>query len=116
MRAGFSLPADRPDGTSVWDPEVAIATIYPRLPAQEARMLADRLLPGGRHSDRYPLDAPPPVPTLLVYARHDEFFDPAWSRWVAEDAGLRAIELDTGHFPMIEDPDALARVLVAALT
>jgi pimeloyl-ACP methyl ester carboxylesterase len=53
------------------------------------------------------------VPTSFIYARHDEFFDPAWSRWVAvEAAGLEPVELDSGHFPMLEIPDELAEILL----
>jgi pimeloyl-ACP methyl ester carboxylesterase len=112
-REGFAFPANRPDGTSVWDPDVAIAAIYPRLPAATAQMVAACLRPGASPADAYPLSTQPAVPTTFIYAKHDEFFAPDWSRWVAREvAGVEPIELDTGHFPMVEAPDALARLLV----
>jgi pimeloyl-ACP methyl ester carboxylesterase len=113
-REGFSFPPNRPDGTSVWEPEAARTAIYSRLPETAARELAARLKPGASPKDAYPLSAPPQVPTAFAYARFDEFFAPAWSRWVARDAGLQPVELKTGHFPMIEAPDTLAQVLEAA--
>ena len=111
-RAGFTFPANREDGTSVWEPERALAEIYPRLPADVAGDLVARLLPGASPSDNYPLERPPKVPTAFIYALHDEFFEPAWSRWVAEASGLEPIEIATGHFPMAEAPKALAELLL----
>jgi pimeloyl-ACP methyl ester carboxylesterase len=111
---GFEFPPNRPDGTSIWEPGAAISAIYPRLEPHVAEALAYRLKPGASPSDSYPLSAPPDVPTTLIYATHDEFFRPDWSRWVAREvAQVEPIELDTGHFPMIERPDVLAEVLVA---
>lgn len=112
-REGFVFPPNRDDGTSVWEPDEAIRAIYPRLHADVALGLAEQLKPGSSPSDTYPLDQPPAVPTGFVYARHDEFFDPKWSRWVARDAGLDPVEMDTGHFPMVEAPADLARVLAS---
>jgi pimeloyl-ACP methyl ester carboxylesterase len=110
---GFQFPANRADGTSTWDPEVAIAVLYPRLPDAAARSLARRLRPGSSPLDAFPMSGSPDVPTTVVYAVHDEFFQPAWSRWVARElAGVEPIELDTGHFPMIEAPAALAEILL----
>jgi pimeloyl-ACP methyl ester carboxylesterase len=64
------------------------------------------------HADRYPLDGHPDVPAVLVLARHDEFFVPEWERAAgAAVVGGEPVELDTGHFPMVEDPAELARVL-----
>jgi pimeloyl-ACP methyl ester carboxylesterase len=112
VREGFRFPPDRPDGTSVWDPDEAIRAIYTRLPPEAARALADRLRPGASPTDSYPLDEQPAVPTSLLYARHDEFFEPDWSRWIARNVvHVEPIELDTGHFPMIEAPDVLSEVL-----
>jgi hypothetical protein len=110
-RAGFEFPPNRPDGTSVWEPGVAVERIYTRLPATTARQIASCLRPGASPANTYPLDEPPSVPTAFIYACHDEFFEPRWSRWVAEDAGLDPIELDTGHFPMAEAPSDLVAVL-----
>jgi pimeloyl-ACP methyl ester carboxylesterase len=111
-REGFEFPPNGPDGTSVWDPEAAIAVMYARLAPETARMVASCLRPGSSPADEYPLTSQPAVPTTFIYAQHDEFFDPAWSAWVAQEvAQVDPVELDTGHFPMIEDPEVLADVL-----
>jgi pimeloyl-ACP methyl ester carboxylesterase len=110
---GFNFPPNRPDGTSVWDPDAAIAAMYPRLAPDTARMVAACLKPGSSPSDSYPLTTQPAVPTTFVYAAYDEFFTTDWSRWVAREvAHVDPIELETGHFPMIEAPDALAEILL----
>lgn len=112
IRRGFPFPPDREDGTSVWDPGAAIAAMYPRLPDETARELAARLRPGCSAPDAYPLESHPGVPAALVYASADEFFEPEWSRRVAAAAlGGEAVEIATGHFPMIEAPGELARLL-----
>jgi pimeloyl-ACP methyl ester carboxylesterase len=113
-REGFPFPPNRPDGTSVWETDAAMSAMYPRLPEETARMVAACLKPGSNPADAYPLSAPPEVPTTFIYARHDEFFDPEWSRWVAREvAGVEPIEIDSGHFPMVEDPDRLVELLPA---
>jgi pimeloyl-ACP methyl ester carboxylesterase len=111
-REGFPFPSNRPDGTSAWEPEAAIAAMYPRLPADTARAVAADLRPGASAQGPYPLDAAPDVPTSVIYAAHDEFFPPEWSRWAAREiAGVEPVELDTGHFAMLEAPDVLAELL-----
>ena len=113
IRPGFPGPLDRPDGTIVWESEAAITGIYPRLPREQGEALARRLHPAGRPAKPYP-DIDRTVPSTLIYAAHDEFFEPAWSRAAARAAfGTDALELDAGHFPMIECPDKLAALLVA---
>jgi pimeloyl-ACP methyl ester carboxylesterase len=113
-RQGFTFPPNRADGTSVWQPEAAIAAMYPRLPLEKARSLAERLRPGASPSDSYPLSSQPEAPTTFIYATYDEFFDPAWSRWVAQECvGVDPIEVETGHFAMVEAPDAVADILLA---
>ena len=60
----------------------------------------------------YPLSSHPDVPTALIYAAEDEFFDPEWERFMARELlGVEPIELPGGHFCMVEDPDGLAEVL-----
>lgn len=113
VREGFEFPPDGANGVSVWDPDVALAALYPRLPEAQAQAIASCLRPGASPSDPYPLTEDPPVATGFIYATHDEFFEPDWSRWAARElAGVEPVELDTGHFPMVEAPDALAEVLL----
>lgn len=112
FRKGFRFPAERPDGTSVWDADDAIAEMYPRLPAELARTLAERLRPMIPPPDIYPLAAHPDVPTAFIYAADDELFEPAWERFMARElVGVEPIEIPGGHFPMAEDPDSLADLL-----
>ncbi|HKP89342.1 MAG TPA: nuclear transport factor 2 family protein, partial [Thermoleophilaceae bacterium] len=112
-REGFPFPPDREDGTSAWEPDAAVAAMYPRLAPEVGRALAAGLHPGSSAPDPYPLDEHPGVPATLILATDDEFFEPDWSRRVARAAlGIDAVEIATGHFPMIEAPRELARVLV----
>jgi len=64
---------------------------------------------------RYPLERHPDVPTALVYAADDEFFEPDWERFMARNLlGIEPIEIPGGHFPMAEDPQALVELLYGA--
>ena len=112
FRPTLEFPPSRPDGTTVWDPEVAIATIYARLPDDMARKLADRLRPMAPPPDDFPLPGHPEVPTALIYASEDEFFEPEWERFMArESLDVDPIEIRGGHFPMAEDPAGLSALL-----
>jgi pimeloyl-ACP methyl ester carboxylesterase len=112
FRDGFPFPAADAQGRLVWEPDAAIAAMYPRLPSAIARQLSSRLRPGAPAAGDYPLVEHPDVPTALIYARDDEFFTPEWQRYIAVDLlGIEPIEIPGGHFPMVEDPDALARLL-----
>ena len=112
FREGVPFPADRPDGTSVWDPETAIVALYGRLPPDTARELAWKLRPMAQPPGEYPLSGHPDVPTVLIYAADDEIFEPGWERFMARELlGIDAIEIPGGHFPMAEDPEALAALL-----
>jgi pimeloyl-ACP methyl ester carboxylesterase len=114
FREGFPFPPTRADGESVWDPESAITAMYSRLPRKTSRALAHRLLPMAPPAGEYPLSGHPDIPTALVYATDDEFFEPAWERFMARELlGIEATEIAGGHFPMIEDPAALADLLDA---
>lgn len=116
-RPGFEFPPNREDHTSVWDPQTAIAVMYPRLEPEQAQAVADELKPGSSPADSYPLSEHPAVPTTFIYGLYDEFFDAGWSRWVAREvAKVEPLELETGHFPMLEDPDAVAECLIAAIS
>jgi pimeloyl-ACP methyl ester carboxylesterase len=112
FREGFPFPAARPDGTTAWDPGAAIEVMYPRLPPGRAQALAERLRPMAMPSDDYPLREHPDVPVALLYASEDEFFEPAFERFMARELlGVEPIELQGGHFPMAEDPIGLAGLL-----
>lgn len=112
FREGFPFPPREPDGTMVWDADAAIDAMYGRLAPDVATKTAQRLRPGASPAGDYPLSAHPDVPTVLIYATDDEFFEPAWERFVARELlGVDPIEILGGHFPMLEDPDALAQLL-----
>jgi len=112
LREGFPWPPTRADGTSAWERDAALAALYPRLDPAEARRLADRLRPmagaaGGRPRG---LRA---QPSIIVIAREDELFEPSSERAAARQRlGVEPIEIPGGHFPMAEDPEALAALLV----
>lgn len=112
FREGIPFPPDRPDGTTAWDPEVAAEFMYSRLPPEDARALAERLRPMAMPPGDYPLAEHPDVPVALLYASDDEFFEPDFERFMARELlGVEPIELEGGHFPMIEDPGGLAGLL-----
>ena len=111
------FPAARPDGLSAWEPEAAAVFMYARLPFETAQALAQRLHPLAPAAGEFPLPGHPDVPTVLIYAASDEFFTPAFERFMARELlGIEPIELPGGHFPMLEDPEALAELLVSLLS
>jgi pimeloyl-ACP methyl ester carboxylesterase len=112
FRPGFPFPPSKPDGTSAWDPGEAMRAMYPRLPPDTARGLARRLCPMAPAAGEYPLSSYPDIDTALIYASEDEFFEPAWERFMAREVlDIEPIEIAGGHFPMAEDPAALADLL-----
>jgi pimeloyl-ACP methyl ester carboxylesterase len=112
FREGIPFPQARADGTTVWEPETATAVMYPRLSPQGAAALAERLRPMAMPADEYPLREHPEVSTVLIYASEDELFEPDFERFMARELlGIEPIELHSGHFPMVEDPDAVAQLL-----
>jgi pimeloyl-ACP methyl ester carboxylesterase len=116
-RTGFPFPPADTNGVSVWDPDAAVDAMYPRLPREMAEPLAARLRPGASARGPYPLTEHPDVPSALVYATDDEFFEPEWERRIARDVlGVEPVEIPGGHFPMLEDPWELARLLDGLLS
>lgn len=112
FRPGFPFPKAGPDGRSAWEVEAAIDAMYPRLPPDMARAMAERLRPASPPVDVYPLPGHPDVPTALIYTTEDEFFEPEFERFMATRLlGIEPIELPGGHFPMAERPAELAEVL-----
>jgi pimeloyl-ACP methyl ester carboxylesterase len=112
FREGFPFPARRDDGAMVWEPAAAIAAMYPRLDPDIAAHLAARLRPGASPAGSYPLAGPPDLPAALIYTADDEIFNPDWERFVARELlHVEPVEMQGGHFPMIEKPKELAGVL-----
>jgi pimeloyl-ACP methyl ester carboxylesterase len=112
IRPGFPFPEDDVRGVSIWDPDAAIAAMYPRLPEPAARELAHQLRPGSSPAEPYRSGSLLDVRVELVLSTQDEFFSPEWAREVAHLVfGVRPVELEAGHFPMVEMPERLAEVL-----
>jgi pimeloyl-ACP methyl ester carboxylesterase len=100
------------DGVGAWTVDDAMKHMYSRIPEPRATMLAGRLRPMAMPQGDYPLNAPPGNRTALIYAAADEFFRPDFERFMAREAfGVEPIEIPGGHFPMAEDPEALAELL-----
>ncbi len=112
FREGIPFPAERSDGTSVWDADTAVSVLYGRLQPETARSLARRMRPMAMPAEDYPLSDHPDNPRVLIYATDDELFDPAWERFMAREfLGVEPIQIPGGHFPMMEDPDTLGDLL-----
>jgi pimeloyl-ACP methyl ester carboxylesterase len=112
FREGVPFPETGADGTSAWDEDVAMKALYGRVPAPRAEMLAGRLRPMAMPQRDYPLASHPGNRTVLIYAAEDELFDPEWERFMARELlRVEPIEIPGGHFPMAEDPEALAELL-----
>jgi pimeloyl-ACP methyl ester carboxylesterase len=112
VRPEFPWPPTGPDGTCAWDAGAAIAAMYARLTPARARALAARLCPMAPGSGERPHVLRRDLPTRFVYAAEDELLDPAAQRALArERLGVEPIEIAGGHFPMAEDPEALAALL-----
>jgi len=112
FRKEIPWPETGPDGTSIWAEAVALEALYGRVPPPRNSMLAGRLRPMAMPRDEYPLDTPPGNPAVLIYAANDELFEPEWERFMARELlGVKPVEIPTGHFPMAEDPEALAELL-----
>ena len=112
FRETLSFPPRRDDGAIVWEPENAMTQMYPRLEPETARALAAGLRPTAPPAGEFPLERHPELATALVYATDDEFFEPAYERFIARELlDIEPIEIPGGHFPMAEDPERLAAVL-----
>ena len=99
-------------GRSTWSAAGA-AWLYGRVPPALAAAATERLRPQFFGMiDRE--DAPDlrALPTAAIACREDEFFSLGYERWAARELlGAAPLELDGGHFPMLEQPDRLAAVL-----
>lgn len=101
-------------GRSHWpDPEATASIMYGDLPPEDARWAAVRLRPQAQRSQTEVSPAPPDgLRTESIIGTDDRVVSPSWSRRVArERLGVEAIELPSGHFPMISHPEELADAL-----
>jgi pimeloyl-ACP methyl ester carboxylesterase len=102
-------------GRTLWQPEDAMKGMYRHLDPALAKWAAERL----RHDadpGPYPLEGPPRLPSVYVYATADEFFTPLSREWAARNVfGIEPIKMEGGHFPMLERPSELADLLIANL-
>ena len=99
-------------GRSTWSAEGA-AWMYARLPPVLATAAAERLRP--QFFGMIDREASPDLralPSAAIACRDDEFFSLEYERWAARELlGAPPLELDGGHFPMLEQPDRLAAAL-----
>ena len=101
-------------GRSWWQPDDAVRGMYRHLDPALARWAAERLRPDADPGP-YPLEAPPSLRSVYIYAAEDEFFTPESRRWAARNIfGVEPIEMAGGHFPMLERPSELAALLAAS--
>jgi pimeloyl-ACP methyl ester carboxylesterase len=104
------------EGRSHWpDPGVARRGLYPDLSDEDAAWAIPHLRPQAQTSQREPHPSGlPAAPAASIVGTRDAAINPEWSRVVAgERLGVRPIELDCGHFPMIAEPELLAGALDA---
>jgi pimeloyl-ACP methyl ester carboxylesterase len=102
-------------GRDWWQPDDAVRDMYRHLDPTLAKWAASRLRREGDLGP-YPLQAPPTLPSLYIYATEDEIYTPESRRWAAQHIfGVEPIEIEGGHFPMLERPSELADLLVASL-
>ena len=112
FQPGRPAPRSLPDGTMEFDRATAVDELYAQAPRAVAERFADELRVMANAPDDFPLPVHPNVATALIYAADDAFFNPAWERFMARELlGIEAIEIPGGHFPMLQDPAALADVL-----
>jgi pimeloyl-ACP methyl ester carboxylesterase len=102
-------------GRDSWKPDDAARDMYRHLEPALAMWAAAQLRPDAEHGT-YPLQGPPSLPSRYLYANEDEIFTPESRRWAARHVfGLEPVELEGGHFPMLEAPVALADLLEASI-
>ena len=101
-------------GRDWWPPDDAVRDMYRHVEPALARWAVARLRPDANPPGAYPVQAPPKLPSRYIYATDDELFIPESRRWAARNVfGVEAIEIEGGHFPMLERPSELAGLLVA---
>ena len=85
QRPGYERPPIDASNRSWWPVDRAVTQLYRRVEPTLAERLVPRLRPQPQNVFRapYPLERPPRVRSAFIYARDDELFDDAWSRWIA---------------------------------
>jgi pimeloyl-ACP methyl ester carboxylesterase len=105
------------DGSSVWQPQAAIALMYPDAPPGLADWAAARLRRQcWRVSQEVtPLRASPALPVTVIACGADAVVNPDWVRRSARVRfGVEAVVLPGDHSPFLARPAQLADLLVTA--
>jgi pimeloyl-ACP methyl ester carboxylesterase len=105
------------DGSSSWQPQAAIALMYPDAPPDVAEWAADRLR--RQHwrvaQEVTPLRVWPSAPVTVIACGCDAVVNPDWVRRVARVRfGTEALLLPGDHSPFLARPVELADLLVTA--
>ena len=104
-------------GSSTWQPQAAIALMYPDAPPDLAEWAAARLRRQHWRVAREitPLRAWPPVPVTVIACASDAVVNPDWVRRSARVRfGSEAVVLPGDHSPFLARPVELVDLLVAA--
>jgi len=103
-------------GRATWSAEGA-AWMYAQLPPSLAATATERLRP--QHFGMIDREDAPDLralPNAAIACRDDEFFSLEYERWAARELlGRPLVELEGGHFPMLEQPHLLAAALAELL-
>jgi pimeloyl-ACP methyl ester carboxylesterase len=106
------------DGSSSWQPQAAIALMYPDARPDLAEWAAARLRPQQWRvtHEVTPLRAWPPVPVTVIACGSDAVVNPDWVRRSARVRfGAEAVVLAGDHSPFLARPAELVDLLVAAV-
>lgn len=101
-------------GRSHWpDREATARIMYGELSPEDARWAAGKLKPQAQKSQAERSPAPPAgLRAESIIGANDRLLSPEWSRHAARmRLGVEAVEIPTGHFPMITHPELLAEAL-----
>jgi pimeloyl-ACP methyl ester carboxylesterase len=104
------------EGCSAWPPD-GTGELYAGLDNETISWAVPQLRKqcGGIWKGFEPFERLDVYPSSTLICVRDTALPNEWSRWAAQRrlGGLEPIELDSGHFPMMEDPVGLADVLVS---
>ena len=119
LHPGFTGTERDELGRSYWPSvDVAVERLYAGHERRWAEWAFPRLRPQGQGGVRepHPLTAFPATPAASIVARGDASIRPEWSRARAREVlGVEPLEIDGGHFPMLDRPDELADLLERGL-